>query len=157
MKEIYVLSSFLAASVVIAFVFVSRVLAIDGVNPDLPLLFFAWLSSFPPKKRIGPRSFLFLLVVFSCAMFFVGRFWLPEIVIFDAILFICFYASRFLTANWFLDFLIVQIAAVFIFYGVSAVLVRSPFIVQFVLLEAVYGIVLSLIMWPIAQKIIATL
>jgi hypothetical protein len=157
MKEIYVLSSFLAVSVVIAFVFVSRVLAIDGVNPNLPLLFFAWLSSFPPKKRIGFRSFLFLLVVFSCAVFFMGKFWLPEIIILDVVLFICFYASKFLTANWFLDFLIVQIAAALIFYGVSAVVVRSPFAFPLILLEMVYGIVISLVVWPIARKTIATL
>ncbi len=153
MKEIYVLSSFLAVSVVIAFAFVSRVFAIDGVNPDLPLLFFAWLSSFPPKKKIGFRSFLLLLVVFSCAVFFLGKFWLPEIAIFDVILLACFYASRFLTANWFLDFLIIQIAATFVFYGASALLVRSSFVFPLVCFEAVYGIVISLFVWPVMRKI----
>ncbi len=144
----------MAVSVLIALVFVSRVFAIGGVNPDLPLLFFAWLSSFPSKKKVGFRSFLFLLVVFSCVVFFLGKFWLPEIAIFDIVVLDCFYASRFLTANWFLNFLILQIAAAFVFYGASALILRSPFIFPLVLLEAVYGIVISLIAWPIARKII---
>lgn len=155
MKEMLPLISLALLSVLLAFVFVSRLFAIGGINPDLPLLFFALLMVLPPKRRMPPGHFFLLVAVFSAALFFLGTFWLPEVVVFAALLILFFLGSRFLPGNWFFDFLAIQIAAVFVFYAASAIILKSPFSLSLILLEILYNIALSLILWPIGRKIVA--
>ncbi len=155
MKDVYALSLSIFASVLLAFVFTSRLFAIGGINPDLPLLFFVWLMILPAKKRMNPVSFFFTLAIFSGSVFFLGGFWMIEIILFAAVIALAFFGSRFLSGNWFLDFLAVQIVAAFAFYGISALVVKSPFLFSAVSYEVLYGIALSLIFWPIGRKMIA--
>ncbi len=153
MKDIYALLSLSILTILLIFVSFSRVLAIGGINPDLPVLLFAWLSSLRSSRRPDFLSFLFLSIIFIVFAFLITNFWLAEEIVLFAIFMIFFYVGKILTGNWLLDFVVLQIAGVAVFYLATSLILRTPFEFSYVLGEMAYNLAISLVLWPALRKI----
>lgn len=129
---------------VLVLVFTSRLLALGGVNPDLPLIFFAWLLSAPSLRRMRFGSFSLLILLFLGFMALVSTFWLPEATLFGALVLAAFYPSTLLSGHRLFDFLIIQVVVSFVFYVLGVFIFHGAFPWVDILFEAAYGILLSL-------------
>ncbi len=153
MKEVYKPLLFLLLIAAAAFVFAYRLLAIGGINPNLPLIVFSLLASAPATRKMNFWEFLLLVVLFSGLLLLVSDLWTAEIAVFSALLVGAFYASRFLTGTWLYDFLIMQAAMSLVFYGLSALILRAPLVSGFIFYEIVYDTLLSLAAYPLLRKL----
>lgn len=124
--------------------FTSRFLAIGGINPNVPLVFFAWLLSAPSLKRMKFMNFLLLLFLLVGFTAVISVFWVPEAALLAILLLAAFYPSTLLSGYRLFDFLAIQIVVCFAFYALAVLIFHGSFPVVGILLEAVYGIILSL-------------
>lgn len=124
---------------VFTFLFLSKTFAIGGINPNLPLVFFAlFFVFFKGKNKF--LYFLLFLVIFFLILYYSGGgiFLWRELLLFASILIILFFVNKFFTGHWYIDGIILVAIFCLLFYGIKGLIFGSPFLIAMLIKEIIY-------------------
>jgi hypothetical protein len=126
----------------------ARFLSLNGVNPNLLLIFFAGLSFAPffrEKMKLG--YFSVLLLFSSIVGFFVFGLWIVQWAVLIAIVIALYFSKNLFTGRPLADFLMALGAGTAVFYAALAFISGGSFGPYAVLWEVVYNLALGTVFW----------
>jgi len=139
-----------AALAVIFIIGQSRLLSVNGVNPNLFLVFFLLIA-------FNAGSFLFILALALATLLFIFVFtpsWFPSFGLASLLVLAFYFLKRFLTGTALLDYLLLVLAGTLLFYFLLAFPDLTALPLGQILSEALSNLILGVIMWfVVGEKI----
>jgi|SRR3989344_960799 len=135
-----------------------RFLDVFGIAPNLFLALGLLLLSLPAARKtdslLASKKSKGLILVLTAIAFFlftltVFNFWSHYMLVLFSILIFCYVIKSFLTGNLFIDYIVLILVGTILFYFISGALFGTSLFHPVFLIEAVYNIVVGLLLWAV--------